>query len=71
MLLRLDPTAATAVMIAIEMPAMRPYSIAVAPCSSVRNFAMTVPHGAPFPAPARQQYERMSPAIFLNDLRII
>jgi hypothetical protein len=36
---RLDPNVPTTVMIATEIPAaMRPYSMAVAPCSSVRNF---------------------------------
>src|SRR6516162_11561832 len=57
LLLRLVPRPFTATMIAIEMPAaIRPYSMAVAPDSSLQNFEISfivLPLSAPEPRAAR------------------
>jgi hypothetical protein len=67
--LRPDPTAATTVMIATEIPAaISPYSIAVAPHSLLRNCANRLFMVCPSPVSAQRQDARMGLGICLNDL---
>jgi hypothetical protein len=64
--LRLEPTPATATMIAIEIPAaMRPYSIAVAPRSFRRNWSNRMRRACPLSLPPGSDSAPPCPAVSL------